>query len=381
MKRVIVIVMDGCGAGEAPDAAAFGDPDHPSTIRHVWETAGGLVAPHLESLGFFDACGVKLDSRYRAGSRWGRLRELSMGKDSVTGHWEMMGVVTERAYPTYPNGFPENLVHELESRIDRTVLGNVAASGTAIIEKLGAEHVATGRPILYTSADSVWQLACHEAIVPIDLQYEWCRISREICVAPNNVQRIIARPFAGDQIDGFHRTERRKDFPLAAPPNLIDRIGDVFGIGVVPELFGGRGFRLVARTQSNREHAGLMDTALLGDARFIFANFEDFDMLFGHRNDPLGFGRAIEAFDVDLGRWLQRLTSEDLLILTADHGNDPTSTSTDHSREFVPFCLFRTSHPGGPVGDVDGMTAIGATVADHLGIEWDSGQSLLRLPT
>lgn len=370
MKRAIVIVLDGCGAGEAPDAPAFGDHDHPSTIKHVWEAVGGFDAPTLASVGFLDACGIS-DHRPGEDAAWGRLRELSMGKDSVTGHWEMMGVVTERPFPTYPNGFPAGLIEEFEARIGTRILGNKAASGTAIIDELGPEHEKTGQPIVYTSADSVFQIATHEEVVPIERLYEMCRIAREICVPPNDLQRVIARPFVGDASTGYKRTERRKDFPVPPPPNLVDRIGDVFGIGVVPELFGGRGFRPVRRTQSNAEHKEMLSQALESDARFIFANFEDFDMLYGHRNDPIGFARALEAFDPVLRDLLARLTPDDLLLITADHGNDPTSPSTDHSREYVPVCMIGAGFRS--LGDVEGMTAIGATVAKHLGIQWSVG--------
>ncbi|AIE85711.1 phosphopentomutase [Fimbriimonas ginsengisoli] len=372
MKRAIVIVLDGCGAGEAPDAPAFGDYDHPSTIKHVWEAVGGFDAPTLESIGFLDAGGIHRLGADATG-RWGRLRELSMGKDSVTGHWEMMGVVTERPFPTYPNGFPADLIEEFEARIGTRILGNKAASGTAIIDELGPEHVKSGQPIVYTSADSVFQIATHEEVVPIERLYEMCRIAREICVPPNDVQRVIARPFVGEA-GSFKRTERRQDFPLPAPPNLIDQIGGVFGIGVVPELFGGRGFLPVHRTQSNVEHTQMLWQALESDARFIFANFEDFDMLYGHRNDPVGFARALEAFDPVLRDLMARLTPDDLLIITADHGNDPTSPSTDHSREYVPVCVIGAG--SGPLGDVEGMTAIGATVARHLGVDWSVGMPL-----
>jgi len=375
MKRAIVIVMDGCGAGEAPDSAAFGDRDHPATIRHVWEAAGGFQTPHLASIGFLAACGIPSEVG-RPDASYGRLQELSMGKDSVTGHWEMMGVVTETPFPTYPNGFPSDLIEVFERRIGSKILGNRPASGTAIIADLGAEHMTTGSPIVYTSADSVFQIACHEGVVPIERLYEMCRIARDLCVEPNNVQRVIARPFDGAP-GAFRRTERRKDFPLPAPPNLIDEIGDVFGIGIIPELFDGRGFRPVRRTQSNGEHAAMLDEALASDARFIFANFEDFDMLYGHRNDPSGFASALEGFDNILGGVLSRLGADDLLLITADHGNDPTSPSTDHSREYVPVCLVRPGGAGRFVGDVPGMTAVGATVANHLGVPWRVGQTLL----
>ena len=363
MKRAIVIVLDGCGAGEAPDAARFNDHDHPSTLRHVWDHCGGIVAPSLAGCGFFAAGGIEtkvgLDGFH---VQYGRLQEMSMGKDSVTGHWEMMGIHTQVAFPTYPQGFPADLVAEFERRIGRLVIGNKAASGTAIIAELGEEHIKTGSPILYTSADSVFQIACHEEHVPIEQLYEFCRIAREICKAPHNVQRVIARPFVGSADSGFTRTERRKDFPLPAPPNLVDEIQDVFGIGVAPELFDGRGFRKVRRTQNNSEHEGMMWDALDSNARFIFANFEDFDMLYGHRNDPRGFGKAFETFDQFLAAVLKKLTTDDMLILTADHGNDPTTPSTDHSREYVPFCVVQHGAGVLELKDQQGMWKVGEEV-------------------
>ncbi len=378
MKRAIVIVMDGCGAGAAPDAPLFGDHEEPSTVLHVWEAAGGFAAPNLAACGFLAACGVPGTTPSRGS--YGRLRELSLGgKDSVTGHWEMVGIVTEEPFPTYPEGFPPELVARFEQAVGTPVLGNRPASGTRIIAELGAEHVATGRPILYTSADSVFQIACHEEVVPVERLYEMCRIAREMLVPPHGVQRVIARPFVGDAAGGFTRTERRKDFPLSPMPNLVDEIGDVYGIGVVPELFAGRGFRPVPRTQSNEAHTAALREALGSDARFVWANFEDFDMLYGHRNDPAGFARCLETFDHTLGSLLGELREDDLLILTSDHGNDPTDASTDHSREYVPVCLIGQGIETGPLGDVEGMTAVGATVAAHLGVRWGVGTPLQDL--
>lgn len=367
--------MDGCGAGAAPDHSVFGDGQEVATVANVWKAVGGFSAPRLEKFGFLAACGI---GEMPEGARAGRLRELSQGKDSVTGHWEMMGIVTEKAFPTYPDGFPDQLVEEFcrEAGING-VLGNKAASGTAIIEELGDEHVRTGKPILYTSADSVFQVAAHEAVVPIERLYEICRAGRKVCAVPNNVQRVIARPFEGDS-GSYSRTERRKDFPLTAPPNLVDQVGDVFGIGVVPELFDGRGFRQVRRTQSNAEHEAMLWEALDSDARFVFANFEDFDMLYGHRSNPAGFAACLEAFDVTLGKVTSRLGEEDLLILTADHGNDPTDVSTDHTREFVPVVLAGQGVEPRALGDVEGMTAVGATVAGWLGVNWQVGQDLMK---
>lgn len=294
----------------------------------------------------------------------------------MTGHWEMMGVVTERAFPTYPNGFPVPLVKDFEQRIGRQTIGNVAASGTAIIEDLGPLHCDTGMPIVYTSADSVFQIACHEEVVPVEELYAMCRTARELLVEPDNVQRVIARPFLGTQ-GAYERTARRKDFPLTPPRNLVDEVGDVYGIGVVPELFDGRGFRAVPRTQSNAEHAIELEKALASDARFVFANFEDFDMKFGHRNDPAGFAKCLEEFDLTLQKTIDSLRPDDLLIVTADHGNDPTDASTDHSREYVPVAI--VGKGSAELGDVEGMASIGHTVAEHLGVSWEcsTGRSLI----
>ncbi|MCB0826802.1 MAG: phosphopentomutase [Armatimonadetes bacterium] len=372
MRRVIVLVLDGCGAGAAPDAAQFGDGPGVATVKNVWDHVGGFSAPNLERLGFLAACGIGEAPQ----GCYGRLREISQGKDSVTGHWEMMGIISSEPFPTYPNGFPAELIDPYVRETGREILGNKPASGTAIIEELGAESMATGKPIVYTSADSVFQIAAHEDVIPIEELYEMCRIARRLCVAPHNVQRVIARPFLGEP-GNFTRTERRKDFPLIAPPNLVDEIGSVFGIGVIPELFDGRGFLPVRRTQSNPEHAKmLLNEAMPSDARFIFANFEDFDMLYGHRSNPEGFAKCLEEFDVTLGQVLDALTPGDLLIITADHGNDPTDTSTDHTREYVPVVMYEDGIAPKKLGDIEGMTAIGATVAEHLGLKWDMGHSL-----
>ncbi len=373
LNRAIVIVLDGCGAGEAPDAAAFGNDDHPSTVKHVWEAVGGFSAPNLQACGFLTACGVPVEPNSAA--RYGRLRELSQGKDSVTGHWEMMGVITEQPFPTYPYGFPSELVGEFQRRIGSHVLGNKAASGTEIINEYGAEHLATGEPILYTSADSVFQVAAHESVIPLNRLYAIAQIGRELCTFPNNVQRVIARPFTGDAVLGFTRTVHRKDYPVIAPNNLIDHIGDVIGIGPIPDLFGGRGFISMRRTQSNKEHEVALLNALQSDAKFIFANFEDFDMLYGHRNDPSGFARCLVEFDATLARVCRELKSSDILILTADHGNDPTTKSTDHSREYVPLAVIGPVKPGN-IGDINGLSAVGGIVAAHLEMS-GYGKSLL----
>lgn len=374
MRRAIILVLDGVGAGEAPDAPAFGDLDHPSTLAHVVASAGPIEAPLLSSLGFLYAGGIGDRPSGTGDAAFGRLCPKSLGgKDSVTGHWEMMGIQVDAPFPTYPNGFPPALISEFERRAGVATLGNKAASGTQIIDELGPDHIATGQPIVYTSADSVFQIACHEDVVSIARLYELCGIARELCVGDFGVQRVIARPFEGSP-GAFRRTERRKDFPLPPPTCMVDEVAEftswpAFGIGVVPELFGGRGFLQVRRTQNNAEHWEILDEAITSEAPFIFANFEDFDMKFGHRNDPDGFARCLEAFDRELAIRLDALDDRTLLILTADHGNDPTTASTDHSREFVPFVCYRKgSGVRVALGDLPGFAHVGETVRRHLGL-------------
>lgn len=383
--RVIGIVLDGCGAGPAPDAAEFGDfgENEGHSLLNVWKACGGFEAPNLASIGFLAAGGIeKAAGRDDGGVAFGRLREISIGKDTVTGHWEMMGIHLATPFPTYPNGFPISVIKAFEKKIGKQTIGNEAASGTEIISRLGQMHVETGCPIVYTSADSVFQIACHEEVIPIQEQYAICRAARELLVEPDNVGRVIARPFLGDSVNGFKRTERRRDFPLPAPLNLIDQIskkcGDVFGIGVIAEVFAGRGFRTVRRTQDNREHFEMLLTALDSDAKFVWANFEDTDMLFGHRNDAIGFGRCLVEFDAMLGTLIERMRPTDLLFVTADHGNDPTTPSTDHTREYIPIGLYSRSINGvKSLGDKDGFWCIGATIAKALELPFEKGESLI----
>jgi phosphopentomutase len=361
-RRAFVLVLDGCGAGFAPDAPQFGDLHQPSTIFNVWQKAGGLNAPFLEGLGFFSACGI---GSAPSGATWGRLKPLSMGKDSVTGHWEMMGALVSKPFPTYPQGFPPDLLGAFEEATGVQTLGNRPASGTAILDDLGAEHLETGRPILYTSADSVFQIAAHEEKIPLQTLYDWCHIARKICQGEHAIQRVIARPFVG-QPGRWVRTQNRRDFPLPAPPNLVDRLAPVLGVGVVPQLFDGRGFHPIPRSQNNQEHGEWVMKSLNLDFPFVFANFEDFDMLYGHRSDPPGFARCLEEFDVWLGGFLGRLGPEDLVILTADHGNDPTDASTDHTREWVPVVMTGAGNQSGHLGDLDGLAHVGQWVEGWL---------------
>lgn len=378
-RRAIVIVLDGCGVGALPDAADYGATDAESaTLPHVADAVGGLRLPNLGRLGLGNVAPIDGVAPGEALGAWGRMAEASAGKDSVTGHWEMMGIITERPFPTYPNGFPPDVIAAFEGRIGRGTLGNVAASGTEIIKRLGAEHVATGRPIVYTSADSVFQLAAHEHVVPLPSLYAMCATARRLLKGRHNVQRVIARPFVGDGPETFRRTEHRRDFPLAPPPgNLLAALQSAgkttHAIGVIADLFPRSLFARAERTQNNPAHlAAILQAVQDGQEDFVFANCEDFDMLFGHRNDPAGFAAALEAFDTALPGILAALRPGDLLLLTADHGNDPTTASTDHSREYVPLLMV-----GGAVtantdlGTRATFADVAATLADWLRVTWE----------
>ncbi|BDI31101.1 phosphopentomutase [Capsulimonas corticalis] len=380
MNRVILIVLDGCGVGAMPDAARYGADDPQSaTLPHVAEAMGKLTLPTLEALGLGNIATIAgVAPLETARGAWGKAAVLSKGKDSVTGHWEMMGVVTKTPAPTYPLGFPPDVIAAFEAAIGRRTIGNVAASGTEILTRLGAEHVRTGYPIVYTSADSVFQIAAHEEVIPIDALYEMCLTARRMLTGPHGVQRVIARPFVGDAQRGWTRTERRRDYPLAPPDHNLLRALQTQGvaahaIGVVADLFPASLFARRERTQSNPAHLKAILRAIQeGEEPFVFANCEDFDMLYGHRNDPAGFARALAEFDAALiGIW-SALKPGDLCLLTADHGNDPTTPSTDHSREYVPLLIFGANVRGGmDLGTRATLGDVAHTVAEWLGVTWD----------
>jgi phosphopentomutase len=351
-RRFFLLVLDGCGVGALPDAAAFGSDDPVShTLGNTARAVGGLSLPHLQALGFGNIAPLEgVAPRPDAPAHWGRLRTISQGKDTVTGHWEMMGVVTDPAFPTYPNGFPKEVLGAFEAAIGRETLGNRAASGTEILKQLGAEHARTGKPIVYTSADSVFQVAAHEdpAIFGLARLYEACETARALLTPPHAIGRVIARPFAG--VETFTRTENRRDWPLPPPaPTVLDALAErsmpVHFIGKTCELFPESACQTRVPTTSNPAHCAALTDALHSFERgFVFANLEDFDMLYGHRNDPRGFARLLEEFDTWLGAdFLPRLQPGDRVGITADHGNDPTTPSTDHSREFAPRLLFGPS--------------------------------------
>ena len=345
MTRVAVIVLDGVGAGALPDAAAYGD-EGADTLRHVLE-ATGVDLPNLNALGLAEVVG-RLDGPGpapqppRPEATFGRLLERGAGKDTTAGHWELMGLVVERPFPTYPDGFPLDVIEPFERAVGRQVLANRPASGTAIIEELGDEHVGSGRPIVYTSADSVFQIACHEDVVPVEQLYEWCRIAREILRGEHAVGRVIARPFAG--ISGSYvRTERRRDFALPPTgPTYLDLLQErgvpVVGVGKIGEIFAQRGVDVDDHTTNDTDGLAACERHLTEmDEGLLFANLADFDMVYGHRNDPPGFARGLAQLDAFVPRLEALLRPRDVLVLCADHGVDPTTASTDHSREYAPL--------------------------------------------
>jgi phosphopentomutase len=367
IERVFVIVLDGVGVGELPDAAEYGD-EGSNTLSHTAEAVGGLHLPTLQSLGMGNIIAIKgVPPADMPRACYGKMRERSPGKDSVTGHWEMMGVVMEYPFPLYPKGFPPEIIHEFEVAIKTKTLGNIPASGTEIIYQLGLEHEMTGYPIIYTSADSVFQIAAHEGIIPVERLYEMCRIARKILTGRHGVGRVIARPFEG-HAGAYRRTERRRDFPLDPPPTTLDALQaaghSVHAIGKIREFFNGRGVTTWDDTSNNADHiAALIHAAQSNRSSLIFANLEDFDMLFGHRNEPQGFADALQSFDAALPQILEPLQEGDLLILTNDHGNDPTTPSTDHNREYAFLLAYSPlRRRGRSLGERASFSDISATI-------------------
>jgi phosphopentomutase len=375
VDRAIIIVLDGVGVGALPDAADFGDEGSDS-VGNTARVVGGLALPHMGRLGLGNLTtilGVPPVSETLGA--YGRMGEVSPGKDSTIGHWELTGVVSERPLPTYPDGFPQELIEEYERRIGRKTLGNIAISGTVIIDRLGEEHMRTGSPIVYTSADSVFQVAAHEEVIPLDELYRICRIAREMLVGEHAVGRVIARPFVG-QPGSFTRTKNRRDFSLEPPaPTLLDRLvkagREVAGVGKVDDLFAKRGLTICHHTVDNMVATENV-IELLGVDRYglILANLIEFDMLFGHRNNPEGYAGALEAFDSRLPEIMEAMKPGDALFIVADHGNDPTTPSTDHSREYVPLLVYGEKvRPGVNLGTRETFADLGATIAELLALD------------
>lgn len=375
-RRVALVVCDSLGIGHAPDAARYGD-EGANTLSHVAAAVGGLSLPILEQWGIgrlTEIVGVPAAAEPEAVVA--RLTPTAAGKDSTTGHWELMGYRNDQPFPTYPDGFPAEIVEPFSRAIGRGLLGNRAASGTAIIEELGQEHVASGKPIIYTSADSVFQIAAHEQVVPLQELYGWCRKAREILTDEHRVGRVIARPFTGER-GSFRRTLARRDFTVPPPePTGCDVLHAsgvaVKAVGKIEDLFAQRGITSSAHTGDNEASLAAIGNFLGEDGpALVFANLVDFDQSYGHRNDPAGYAEALESFDQALGSLIELLRDGDRILITGDHGNDPTRyESTDHTRERVPLLAWgRGLECGADLGIRSSLADVGSTVLDLFGLQ------------
>ena len=383
-SRIICVVLDGVGIGELPDAAAYGDVGS-NSLGNTARLVGSISLPVLGRLGLGNILDIDgVPPADRPAGFYGRMQPRSPGKDSTSGHWELMGCILDRALPVYPDGFPKAIVKRFEAAIGREVLGNVPASGTEIILDLGDEHLETGRPILYTSQDSVFQLAAHEDIIPLEELYRWCETARAQLVGPDEVGRVIARPFLGTS-GRYYRSPRRKDYSVAPPARtVLDVLSDggipVTTIGKIDDLFTGRGISAAIHTRNNTEGMeATLDCIRRRTGGFIFTNLLDFDTMWGHRNDARAYALGLEEFDAFTGELLDTVAESDLVIITSDHGNDPTTTSTDHSREYVPLLV-----PAGAGGWGSGLGLrtslcdVGKTILDNFGLAGDMpGDSFL----
>lgn len=386
MKNFVLIILDGVGIGELPDAENYGDIGS-NTLGNLAEHVNGLNLPNLQKLGLGNIADIKgIDPEKHPSASYGKMKEVSPGKDSTTGHWEIGGLKVDFDFPYYPGGFPDKLINKfLEVTGEKGILGNKAASGTAIIEELGDEHVRTGFPIVYTSADSVFQIAAHEDVIPIERLYEICRLAREeVLVGKNSVGRVIARPFIGTN-GKYTRTTNRKDFSMDPTAdtilNFLHNAGiETIAIGKVNDLFNYSGITTQLKTKSNAEGIQqIIKTLKEKNNFFSFTNLVDFDVYYGHRNDPEGFAGALEEFDNALPEILTQLDDDDVLVITADHGNDPTSTSTDHSREYVPLIYYNKSRTGKNLGIRETFADIAQTAAHFFRINNNlKGKSFLN---
>ncbi|MBN1146841.1 MAG: phosphopentomutase [Anaerolineales bacterium] len=376
LNRVIVIVLDGVGAGEAPDAAKYGDVGS-NSLSNTAKAAGGLSMPHMAQLGFgyiTPMQGVPLVPN--PSGAYGKMQPQSAGKDTISGHWEMMGICLAEPLPTYPNGFPPEVIEAFKRKSGRGVLGNKPASGTVIIQELGAEHMRTGKLIVYTSADSVFQIAAHEQVVPIEELYHICEIARQMLQGPHAVGRVIARPFLGDKPGEFQRTERRRDYPLLPPGDtILDKLvkanKEVCSVGKIDDIFGHRGITRSKHTPNNHDSILALIDFLKDDFEgLLFANLIEFDMIYGHRNDPQGYAEALEKVDASLPEIQREMKDGDLAMFVADHGVDPTTPSTDHSREYAPLLVFgKPMRKGVNLGTRQSFSDVGATIAEVFSLE------------
>lgn len=384
MKRAFIIILDGCGVGELPDADRYGDRGSNTLGNLSRALAGGMSLPNLERLGLGNIIPLNgLAMVERPAAFWGKMAELSAGKDSTSGHWELAGLITPRPFPTYPHGFPPEILNPFQKAIGRGILGNKAASGTEIIKELGDEHVRTGYPIVYTSADSVFQIACHQEVVPLETLYDWCRLARGILSGEHAVGRVIARPFIGSSGHYQRVGGNRKDFSLKPPrPTLLDRVQEsgrrVVGIGKICDLYAEQGLTDCVHSDNNPDGMEKFLAAMAQlDSGLMLMNLVEFDMTWGHRNDVPGFYQGLREFDSWLSKLLPRLTEGDVLFITADHGNDPTTPSTDHSREYVPLLVYSPAIGyGKDLGIRQSLSDLAATIGKAWGLSGlESGAS------
>ena len=385
IKRVIWIVLDSVGMGPMPDAQLFGD-QNPNTLGHIAENTPGFSLPNMEMLGLGNIDGmVGFAHNHRPIGSYARLAEKSAGKDTTIGHWEMAGLTIEKPFPVYPNGFGPEIMDAFERKIGRGTLGNKPASGTAIIAELGDEHVRSGKPIIYTSADSVFQIAAHEAVIPINELYEMCQIARDMLQGENGVARVIARPFTGES-GHFTRTANRRDFSLKPPKaTVLDNLKkagyNVAGVGKIEDIFMGQGITFAVHNESNKDGMRHTEECMERfETGLIFTNLVDFDMKYGHRRDVAGYADALREFDSWLGSFLHRMGPDDALFITADHGCDPTHGGTDHTREYVPLLIYGEQIPKGVnYGTRSTFADIGQTIASLFGVEAvESGKNIFE---
>lgn len=376
VNRFVVIVLDSVGIGELPDAAAFGDVGS-HTLGNMARVVGGLKVPHLEAMGLANIAILEgVIPQLQPAAAYGKMAEVSAGKDTTTGHWELMGIHLTRPFPLYPNGFPPEVMDRFAAEIGRGWLGNYPASGTVIIDQLGREHMQTGKPIVYTSGDSVFQIAAHEEVIPVEELYRICRIAREILRGKHEVSRVIARPFVGEP-GRFERTPNRHDFSVSPPqPTLLNLLKEagymVYAVGKIQDIFNGQGITAAVHTQNNMDGVDKTIQAMrqYKDRGLIFTNLVDFDAKFGHRNNPEGYANALAEFDRRLPEILDALANDDVLVITADHGNDPTTPGTDHTREYVPILLAgKPVRQGANIGVRSTFADLAATIADTLGVQ------------
>ena len=386
MQRVIIIVLDGVGVGAMPDAHLYGD-EGSNTLGNIADVLGGLQLPNLESLGLGRIIPIKgVSPSITPSGFYGKMSEISAGKDTTSGHWEMMGVVTGKPFPTYPNGFPKEIINTFTNKIGRSILGNKPASGTEIIQELGKEHIKTGFPIVYTSADSVFQIAACEDIIPISELYKMCETARETLTGEHAVGRVIARPFVLKN-GQFIRTDRRKDFSLAPPSSTVldhalQNGLEVAGVGKIGDIFAHKGLSEEIHTHDNQD--GITQTIKCLKRNFkgiLITNLVDFDMKYGHRNDVTGYADALKTFDNSIPEIIETLGKGDILFITADHGCDPTTPSTDHSREYVPLLVYgKGLKSPASLGIRQSFADLGATVAEILNLSpLPCGQSFYKI--